>query len=451
MTYLTTNEPMASLATMFGAVAVGMLLHRSYSTSEDLGNEGFDEDHQECEDFVRSIPKVELHVHLDGAFDPEKLWKHMQENPDIMARFPVEKKLPWTDPSEAPLPLREMVEACRTELDYRHLCTCRRRYQALRNTSAKTGGISPPGTLEDMLTCFEFFFPLVYNNFGLLESLAYDLVVRQYEQNIVYTEMRYSPHLLAKDPQEAFNAVTRGLRRGCRDYDVTVNQILCAINFAPDWSNEVVDMAAANKESYPCAVVAVDIAAGEDHFSRDSPFWKGHYDMCQKAKKIGLNITVHAGETPDSQENVRKAIEEYGATRIGHAYKTIHHPELIKMLKEKNIHVEVCPTSSVETGGWKKTHWTEHPACVFRNHGLSISLNSDDPAVLNTSLTWQFRVAMKKMQWDKSDVTSVIQDSIDAAFLSRGEKERLRKRLRDSTSWKNSPEFTDRVHYEVGF
>ena len=55
---------------------------------------------------MQAIPKVELHVHLDGAFDPEKLWAHMKENPDIMARFPTEKKLPWTDPSAAPLPLR---------------------------------------------------------------------------------------------------------------------------------------------------------------------------------------------------------------------------------------------------------------------------------------------------------------------------------------------------------
>jgi len=299
-----------------------------------------------------------------------------------------------------------------------------------------------------MLTCFEFFFPLVYNNFELLESLAYDLVIRQYEQNILYTEMRYSPHLLAKDPQEAFKAVTRGLRRGCRDYGVTVNQILCAINFAPDWSNEIVEMAEANKERFPCAVVAVDIAAGEDHFSRDSPFWKGHYDMCQKAKKLGINITIHAGETPNSQENVRKAVELYGANRIGHAYKTIKHPELIKMLKDRKIHIEVCPTSSKETGGWTKTQWTEHPACVFRNNGLSISLNSDDPAVFNTSLTWQIRIAMKKMKWDKWDVISVIGDSIDAAFLSNEEKERLRKRLGDLSSWKSLPEFSDRVHFE---
>ena len=105
MEYLKTNEPMASLA-MLGAVAVGMLWHRSYSTSEDLGNEGFDADHQESEDFVRSVPKVEVHVHLAGAFDPETLWKHMQDNPDVLTRFPIEKKLPWTDPAEAPLPLR---------------------------------------------------------------------------------------------------------------------------------------------------------------------------------------------------------------------------------------------------------------------------------------------------------------------------------------------------------
>lgn len=324
-----------------------------------------------------------------------------------------------------------------------------------------------------MLTCFEFFFPLVYDNFDLLEALAYDFVARQYEQNIVYTEMRYSTHLLAKDPQKAFDAVTRGLRNGCKEYGITVNQILCAINFAPDWSDEVVDMAKANEKNFPCAVVAVDIAGGEQHFARDSPLWKGHFDMCQKAKELGLNITVHAGETPDSADNVRKAIEEYGATRIGHAYKTTDHPELLELMKKKKIHVEVCPTSSVETGGWRKTNWMEHPACVFRKHGIPISLNSDDPAVFNTSMTvssasfsfklaiihcaqtrfvgplqWQMRIAMQEMKWGKSEITSVVEHSIDAAFISDEEKEKLRKKVRDSSSWKDLPAFTDRVQYE---
>ena len=88
-----------------------------------------------------------------------------------------------------------MVQECDSALSFRHLCTCRRRFRRLRQsqenqqkrryslTRSKT-------TLEDMLTCFEFFLPLVQDNFALLEHLAFDFVKRQYEQNVIYSEVR---------------------------------------------------------------------------------------------------------------------------------------------------------------------------------------------------------------------------------------------------------------------
>lgn len=360
-----------------GTVVTAPLQHQQ-SSSEDLGNQGFDEEHADLEKFVRGVPKIELHCHLDGSFEPQILWDHLQNHPELFQCFPVEKSLPWAKSEDKPLPLRLMVESCKSSLEYRHLCTCRRRYRKLRHE----GQSQQSGSLEDMLECFQFFFPLVYDNFVLLEQLAFDFVKRQHEQNVIYTEVRYSPHLLAKDPCKAYEAVTRGLRKGCAKFMIDVNQILCAISFSPDWSTDIVEMANRYRENFPCAVVAIDIAAGEDHFSSDS-----HLKMCQKAKELGVNMTIHAGETPGSADNVRKAIVDYGATRIGHAYRTTSHPDILEMLKSKGIHVEVCPTSSVETGGWEKTEWIQHPACTFRNHGISISLNSDDPAVFNTSLT----------------------------------------------------------------
>jgi adenosine deaminase len=363
-------------------------LDDSKPISEDLGNQGFDEENAHLETFVRSVPKVELHVHLDGTFEPQNLWDHLVDHPELIHCFPVDKQLPWTKPEEPPLPLREMIRKCETPLDYRRLCTCRRRYENFRLKEVLPDSEkSPPGTLEDMLTCFEFFFPLVFDNIPLIESLAHDFVERQYEQNVIYTEVRYSPHLLAKDPFKALEAVTRGLRRGCQKFGVDVNQIMCAINFSPDWSQDIVHMADKFRSDFPCAVVGIDIAAGEDHFSPESSLWHGHFGMCQRAKELGINITLHAGETPESAENVRKAILEYGATRVGHGYRITKHPEIVDIVKSNNTHLEVCPTSSVETGGWKKTEWTKHPGSFFRDNGISISLNSDDPAVFNTSLT----------------------------------------------------------------
>lgn len=190
------------------------------SSSEDLGTSGFDDTQEELEQFVQTVPKIELHVHLDGSFDPQQLWKHLQQNPHLLKCFPISKKLPWYSVDSPPIPLREMVESCQTTIEYQHLCTCRRRYNPLRRSYSEKMknsqiGKTPPGTLADMLTCFEFFFPLVYDNYELMEHLAEDFVMRQYEQNVVYTEVRYSPHLLSSDPQKAFHAVTRGLRQGC--------------------------------------------------------------------------------------------------------------------------------------------------------------------------------------------------------------------------------------------
>lgn len=340
--------------------------------------------------------------------------------------------------------LRQMVNDCESALAYRRLCTCRRRYRRYRQPKVQPN--NKQGTLEDMLTCFEFFFPLVYNNFVILEELAYDFVQRQFEQNVIYTEVRYSPHLLGKDPVKAMEAITKGLRRACQAFPVTVNQILCAICFFPEWSNDVVELADKHRNDFPCAVVGIDIAAGETHFDQDSPHRKGHYDMCQRAKELGLNITIHAGETPDSAQNVQTAIEEYGAKRIGHGYKIAKRKDIIELVKNKKIHIESCLTSSFETGGWQKTDWQHHPANAELRH-VSLSLSSDDPAVFNTSLTWQYRIALKKMRWSKSDIMDMLEDAVDGAFLNEQGKEELRRKIRGWSGGENYA-FQDRVHYD---
>lgn len=351
----------------------------------------------------------------------------------------------------------QMVRECENALAYRRLCTCRRRYRKYRQqrrdtrqvtTNGKSKRGKSQGTLEDMLNCFEFFLPLVYDNFVLLEELAFDFVRRQFEQNVIYTEVRYSPHLLStKEPKKAFDAITKGLRRGCEQFSVTVNQILCAICFFPDWSKDIVTLADEHRQDFPCAVVGIDIAAGEAHFMDDSPYRQGHYEMCRLAQELGLNITIHAGETPDSEQNVQTAIEKYGARRIGHAYRISSRQDILNLVRDKKIHIESCPTSSVETGGWQKTEWKEHPANRFRDYGISVSLSSDDPAVFNTSLTWQYRIALKKMGWQKSDILHMLEDAIQASFLDDDGKEKLRRQLQEWNVHDN-PAFQDRVHYD---
>ena len=374
---------------------------------------------EELEAFVKALPKVELHVHLDGSFDDERLFRYLQENKDVLESLPEETTLPW---DQSLWPVRKMVSECKDVADLQRICTCRGKR-----------------SLKEMIKCFEIFIPILKGRLELVEEMAFDFCRRQAEQNIVYTEMRYTPHLLAKgaslstrDPVDAvpvMDAVTRGLRRGCEHFGITVNQILCCICWRPDWAEEIVRMADEKRNDFPCAIVAVDIAAGEEHFDEKSfsDLYEPHKQAMELARRLKLNITIHAGEVGGS-ENVLTALE-YGATRVGHGYAVANDEETMKKLREKGVHCEVCPTSSRETGGWTGSKWSEHPVVTMMEHGISAGLNSDDPAVFDTSLTWQLRIALAKINLPKSAVLKTLSNSIDAAFCDDEQKQKLHNLL----------------------
>jgi hypothetical protein len=100
--------PLATSLALFGSVAMAVTryVRGEGDSSEDLGGAGFDDEHIALEGFVQSVPKVELHVHLDGAFDPEELWEHLMDNPHLMKCLPVQLELPWAKDGDEPLPVR---------------------------------------------------------------------------------------------------------------------------------------------------------------------------------------------------------------------------------------------------------------------------------------------------------------------------------------------------------
>jgi adenosine deaminase len=429
----TVTPPPAAAAAASDGISKSVRLVRYLS---DQGSGAWKSYTDDDELFVQEFPKVELHVHLDGSVDPDFLWRYMQDHSDEVAScLPVSVDLPW-EPGQA-LAVKSLVQGCATASDFHRLCTCRG-YQSLKA----------------MLNCFEIFLPILRRNLDLLEQIGYDFVQRQWEQNVMYTEVRYSPFLLAEEfnaaqpsnndansadhpvvsAEDVFRAVTRGLRRGCAKFHVTVNQIVCAITWRPDWADPSLDMAYKHKDSHPCAVVGIDIAAGEEHFDseRFPNLHQPHYRMIQRAQQLGVPITMHAGESTDlAARNVEQSIVAYGATRIGHGYRMVQDPNLVRLVRERNVHVEVCPTSSYETGGWVTSDkdWSGHPVVAMNDAGISYSLSSDDPAVFHTSLAWQYRIALAKMNLTRKDLVAANLSAIDAAFCSPTEKARLRETL----------------------
>jgi adenosine deaminase len=316
-----------------------------------------------------------------------------------------------------------------------------------------------------MFNCFEVFLPLITGNLQLIEQLAFDFCQRQYEQNCVYCEVRYSPHLLAEGfgsgesahwdtsdsknhplkqtvtAEAVFLAVRKGLRRGCEHFtSLRVNQIFCAINWRPDWAISTLELAVKYfQDDGLCGVVGIDIAAGEEHFDSEKfpTLHETHYRMAQMAREHQIPLTIHAGEAGNhALENVRKAVTEYGAVRVGHGYRMVDSVAVMKLVQEMGVHVEICPTSSDETGGWVYSleeggrNWKKHPTVTMMKHGISVSLSSDDPAVFHTSLAWQYRIALAKMELSQQELLQLNLNAIEAAWCSERDKKTLRRLIR---------------------
>ena len=540
--------------------------------------------------FVQQLPKVELHVHLDGSFDPDVLWTYIQQHkPASLECLPEQTVLPWEDDdndindidddkneqekneqeeeeslSRNILRVRDLVTQCQSRQEYHNLITCRtppppppprplfhHKQQKQQQQRHDQGDVvvvhdhsflqNPPQqrhrrrrSLKEMLKCFEIFLPTVRQNLPFLEHLAYDFCQRQWQQNCVYTEVRYSPFLLAenlnntttitssssynnndkkkkKKPvmvtgEDVFLCITRGLRRGCREFGnnnnnhrhqrITINQILCCITWRPDWAQPTLDLVKKYQHDYPCATVGIDIAAGEEHFDKERfpNLHYPHYNVIQQARRDGIPITLHAGEVPQQQdthnnnndnyykkknaaaaaENVRRSVQEYGASRIGHGYHMVLNHDLMMEMKQAGIHFEICPTSSVETGAWpgiittttsttiqnmeeeEEKHedddnqrqesqrkqdkqqdmvvskdWMKHPGRIMQLNHMSISLNSDDPAVFHTSLAWQYRIALVKMGMNQYDLYQSNLNAINAAFCDDETKQQIRQQIHE--------------------
>lgn len=168
-------------------------------------------------------------------------------------------------------------------------------------------------------------------------------MLRQMDQNVIYTEVRYAPHLLAAaasdipkttlpDAASVVTAITNVLQAWCKTHpDFPVNQILCCVDGMPDISPEVAELAIKFK-GHEGGVVGVDVACGEFSFTTDDAkhiaAFNTHQAALRKAKEAGLGVTVHAGES-GSGANVVRALEQYGADRIGHGYSIFSHEEAL--------------------------------------------------------------------------------------------------------------------------
>jgi adenosine deaminase len=122
---------------------------------------------------------------------------------------------------------------------------------------------------------------------------------------------------------------------------------LCCVTWRPDWADDVVRLCYERRHDTPCA-------------SHQSTFG-AHKRAMERAVQYDIPITLHAGEVSEGDSSIRAAIVDFGARRIGHGYRMSH--DMMQTVKDAGVHVEICPTTSAETGGWRYNNGDEIATC----------------------------------------------------------------------------------------
>lgn len=144
-----------------------------------------------------------------------------------------------------------------------------------------------------------------------------------------------------------------------------------------------------------------------------------------RAREAGMYVVAHAGEGAGAG-SVRGAVEALHAERIGHGIRSLEDPQLVTLLRDRQIPIEVCPISNFRTGVVPAGR--EHPIFEMIRQGLMVTVNSDDPPMFNTSLTDEYRfLARGGLGW--SDLWQLNRNGVEASFLNLEEKELLYARF----------------------
>lgn len=323
---------------------------------------------------MRALPKIDLHRHLEGAIRPATL-------ADICRSRHV--PLPTYDPDEL------------TDI----LCVKRR-------SENLEGFLLPFKTIKFAFTDRE-----------AIARIAYECVEDAHLDGIEYAEFRFSPEYMSFYHKLAMADVLEGIAEGFalaeRHFPTRARMIVsicrhCTseiLGFPWPTPDEVVQVALDYRDR---GVVGFDLSGVEAGFPPE-PFAR----QFEQAREAGLGITVHAGEDA-GPESVRGAIEALGATRIGHGVRIVQDPEVVRLVIDRGVTLEVCPTSNVQTHAVESLE--AHPIRELFDMGVKVTVNSDDPTVCGVTLSEEYELICEHFGFTPTEVERLIRNAREAAF-----------------------------------
>jgi adenosine deaminase len=334
-----------------------------------------------AEDFFRSLPKIDLHRHLEGS-----------------------------------LRLRTMLEVARA---------------SGMTVPVATAELSPlvqvqgtePYTFQNFLAKFNTL-RLFYRSPEIIYRVTREAVEDAARDNVHYLELRFTPVALSRAERfplgDVVDWVCDSAQKAAREFGIKVG-LIASVNRheSVELAEQVAWLAADQKTRL---ILGLDLAGNEAEF-RAEPF----LGVFREARQAGLHLTVHAGEWGGA-ENVREAIDIMGAERIGHGVRIMEDLETVALARERGTVFEVCVTSNHQTGAVKSL--PAHPLGKMLTAGLNVTLGTDDPSISQITLSDEYRRVCEDLGIPREILKERILAAIKASFLPEAERKYLALMLR---------------------
>ena len=249
------------------------------------------------------------------------------------------------------------------------------------------------------------------------ELITYRMMERLHAENVLHAEVFVSVGIYlwrSQDFAALFEGMERGRERGTRDFGISVLWIFDAVRqFGTEPAQKVAEVAARYQHRN-----VIGFGIGGDEKQGPPELFR---DVYTYAGREGLRLTAHAGEST-GPECIWGALN-LGAERIGHGLNAGQDPELLEELAQRQVPVEICLTSNVVTGCC--TRMEDHPVRQYFDHGLMLTLNTDDPAMFRTSLSQEYAIAQKQFGFTEEHLRELARNSFEASFLPAERKVEL--------------------------
>jgi len=275
-----------------------------------------------------------------------------------------------------------------------------------------------PMTFSNFLEKFKTL-RLFYRSPDVIHRVTREAVEDAANDNVRYMELRFTPVALSRAEgfplHDVMDWVITSAQEAAKEFKIKIG-LIASVNRheSPELAEQVAWLAVEHMKN---GLLGLDLAGNEAEF-KSHPF----RDIFKEAKQSGLRITIHAGEWGPA-ENVRDAIENLGAERIGHGVRVLEDASVTDLAKERRAVFEVCVTSNFQSGVVNDVE--KHPLPHMLEKGLKVTVNTDDPSVSRITLSNEFQTVHEKLQVSMDMLKQSVIASAEASFLPDTEKAEL--------------------------